>query len=141
MKRRRDERGSAAVEVALLAPVLGLMVLAVIFAGRVAVARQAVQSATTDAVRAASLARTADDAKRSANRVADAALVNQDVECATTTLEVDTSGFRRPPGTAATVTVTLTCEVATADLSLPVPGTIRIEHSMSSPLDVYRGRR
>jgi Flp pilus assembly protein TadG len=137
---RRGERGSAAVEVALLVPALGALVLLVVFGGRVALARQSVQTAATDAARAASIARTADDARTQATRIAQATLANQGLRCATTSVDVDTSGFNRPPGTPATATVTVTCEVLTADLALPLAGTVRIEQAMSSPLDTYRGR-
>jgi len=137
----RLERGSAAVEIALLAPLLGTLVLIVIFGGRLALARQTVQAAAADAARAASIARTAAVAERSATEIAHGTLANQGVHCADTAIEVDTHGFDEPVGTAATITVTITCSVATADLTLPVPGTIDVSATSSSELDVFRGRR
>ncbi|HEY3409826.1 MAG TPA: TadE/TadG family type IV pilus assembly protein [Propionicimonas sp.] len=139
--RRRDQRGSAAVEIVLLAPMLGALVLVVIFGGRLALARQTVQAAAANAARAASIARSADDAKRSATRIAEATLSNQGVTCATSSIEVDTSGFQQPPGTPASTSVTIACDVATADLSLPLPGTTRVSANSSSELDVFRSRR
>ena len=139
--RRRDERGSAAVEIALLAPLLGALVLVVIFGGRLALARQTVQAAASDAARAASIARTPGDAERSARRIAHGTLTNQGVHCATTTIEVDTAGFNAPVGTPAATTVTISCDVATADLTLPLPGTTRVSATSTSALDVYRGRK
>lgn len=139
--RRRDERGSAAVEIVLLAPMLGALVLVVIFGGRLALARQTVQAAAADAARAASIARSAGEAERSATRIAQATMSNQGVACATTAIEVDTSGFRQPSGTSASTSVTITCDVATADLSLPLPGTTRVSATSSSELDLFRGRR
>ena len=138
--RWRDERGSAAVEIALLAPLLGTLVLVVIFGGRLALARQTVQVAAADAARGASLARTAADAERVATQLARSALANQGVTCATASVEVDTAGFATPPGTPASTTVTVTCDLVTADLSLPVPGTVRLSAASSSELDVFRGR-
>ena len=141
MKRRKDERGSsAAVELALLAPLLGALALVVIFGGRLALARHTVQAATADAARAASIERTAADARRSATRIANATMNNQGLTCTTTPTEVDTRGFKRPPGTPATVTVTISCQLATADLSLPIPATIQVTATSSSELDLYRGR-
>lgn len=139
--RRRDERGSAAVEMALLAPILGALVLVVIFGGRLALARQTMQAAAADAARAASVARTADEAERSATKIAEATLSNQGVACATSSTEVDTSGFKLAPGTPATTAVTITCDLATADLSLPLPGTVRVSATSSSELDTFRARR
>jgi len=138
---RRDQRGSAAVEIVLLAPMLGALVLVVIFGGRLALARQTVQAAAADAARAASIARSADEAKRSATRIAEATMSNKGVTCATSSVEVDTSGFQQPPGTPATTSVTIACDVATADLSLPLPGTTRVSATSSSELDVFRSRR
>ena len=138
--RTRNERGSAAVEMALLAPMLGALVLVVIFGGRLALARQTVQAAAADTARAASIERTASEAERSATRVAHATLTNQGVTCAASSVEVDTRGFTRPPGTPATTTVTIRCDLATADLSLPLSGTIPVTATSSSELDVYRGR-
>lgn len=138
-RRRRDERGSAAIEIALLAQLLGAFVLLVIFGGRLALARQTVQAAAADAARAASIARTAQAAERSATRVAEATLANQGVTCAATTIDVDTKGFSKPPGTPATTTVTISCDLATADLNLPVPAA-RIDATSSSAIDTYRAR-
>lgn len=138
---RRDQRGSAAVEIVLLAPMLGALVLVVIFGGRLALARQTVQAAAADAARAASIARSADEAKRSASRIAEDTMSNQGVTCATSSVEVDTSGFQQSPGTPATTAVTIACDVATADLSLPLPGTTRVSATSSSELDVFRSRR
>lgn len=138
--RRGSERGSAAVEVALLVPTLAALVLLVIFGGRVAVARQMVQAAAADAARAASIARTAPDAERSATKIAQATLDNQGLRCTTLSVDVDTREFSRPPGTPASTTVTVRCQVASQDLALPGVPDILVESSMSSPLDTYRGR-
>lgn len=140
-RRWRDARGSAAVEIALLAPLLGTLVLVVIFGGRLALARQTVQAAAADASRAASIARNASDAERSANQIALGTMSNQGVRCATLSIDVDSRGFTKPPGTQATTTVAISCDVATADLTLPFPGTVRVSATSSSELDVYRGRR
>jgi Flp pilus assembly protein TadG len=137
----RDERGSAAVEITLLTPVLVLFVLALIFAGRLVLARQAVQTVAFDAARAASLARTQPEARTAAARIAAATLTNQQLRCATTEVVADTTGFTKPVGTPATVQVRVVCQVTIADLGMPIGGaTVRVENSAVSPLDLYRER-
>jgi Flp pilus assembly protein TadG len=139
--RQRDERGESAVQMAILTPALIALLLLVVFAGRIAVSRQAVQSAAADAARAASIARNASDAEKSAIRIAEASLDAQQLRCATTDIDVDTSGFNAPPGTPASATVTITCDLMTSDLMIPVPGTVSIQATMSSPIDTYRENR
>ena len=54
---------------------------------------------------------------------------------------VDSSGFARPVGTPATVSVSITCVVNLSDVAIPgLPGTLPIAETISSPLDTYRGR-
>jgi len=60
-RRGGPERGSAALEAAIGLPAFLLFVGLIIFAGRVAIATQAVDSAATQAARTASIARTAAD--------------------------------------------------------------------------------
>ncbi len=140
-RRRRDERGSAAVEAVIGAAALTLFVSLTILGGRVAVAHQAVQASAADAARAASIARTAATAATDARSAAAATQANQQLRCATHEVAVDTSGFGVPVGSPASVTATVTCQVVVADLFLPgVPGTIQVQASMISPLDTHRGR-
>lgn len=140
--RWRDERGSAAVEITLVAPVLVLFILVVIFGGRLALARQAVESAAFDAARAASLARTQTDARTAAAKTATATLANQKLPCTSTQLDLDTTGFDKPVGTPATITVHLVCDVATGDLGLPgIASTVPVDAEATSPLDAYRERK
>ncbi|MGH3999225.1 MAG: TadE/TadG family type IV pilus assembly protein, partial [Pseudonocardiaceae bacterium] len=121
--RRRDERGSAAIEAAIGLPAFILFVGLIIAGGRLAVAHQALQSAAADAARAASIARDAGDADSSARHEATTSLNNQHLRCRGTHINVDTNGFQVPTGQPAAVTVTLTCRVDLADLSVPgVPG-------------------
>src|SRR3546814_8172222 len=60
--RMRGERGSASLELVILAPALLLILSVIIFAGRVAIAGQSVQQAAEEAARTASLARSQGDA-------------------------------------------------------------------------------
>ena len=138
---KRDERGSAAVEAVIGVPALLLLVGLLVLGGRTAIAQQAVQAAAADAARAASIARTPAAARSTASHAAHTSLANQDLECATTSVSVDTAAFGTPVGTPGHVSTTVTCALRLDDIGLPgLGGTKTITATMSSPLDTYRGR-
>lgn len=135
------ERGSAVIETVIGVPAFLLFLTLIIFAGRVAIAHQAVESAANDAARTASIARTQEEAIADATSAAALSLNNQHVNCTTVDVDVDTTGFAAPVGTGAQITATVTCEVNLSDLVLPgAPGTRTVTATMSSPLDTYRER-
>jgi len=138
----RDETGSSTIELCIYASVMFMFIAIITVAGRIAIAGDAVQSAAAEAARAASISRTAGDAQSAAAGGASAIFTNSDLECVTTNVSVDTSGFGTPVGTAATVTATVDCDVALNDLTLipGLPGSHRITATMTSPIDTYRGR-
>ncbi len=139
---RLRDQGSVGVEVVILAPVLLLFVLGVVFAGRYALAQQAVQAAAAEGARAASIARSADAASGAATGAASASLSNQDVRCASSTVTVDVAAFALRPGIPGEVSATVVCVVDMSDLSFPgIPGDRTLESTMSSPLDSYRSRQ
>jgi Flp pilus assembly protein TadG len=139
--RDRDERGSAAVEAAIGVPAFMLFVGLIIFAGRTAVAHQAVESAAADAARSASIARTSSLASNEARQAARTSLTNQQLACVDIIVAVDTGAFTRPIGQAGAVEVTVECRLDLSDLSVPgVPGSRVVRASMSSPLDSWRER-
>jgi Flp pilus assembly protein TadG len=135
-----SERGSAVIEAVIGVPAFMLFVLLIVFAGRVAIAHQGVQSAAADAARSASIARTQGGAQTAGDIAAATSLANQHVNCTATTVSVDTTGFASPVGTPATITATVTCHVNLSDLLPGAPGTKAITATMSSPLDTYRAR-
>jgi Flp pilus assembly protein TadG len=138
----RHDRGSVSVEMVVLGPVLVFFVLAVFFAGRYALAQQAVQAAAAEAARAASIARSAGDASGAAASAASASLANQDVPCAPQSVSVDTGAFAQAPGIPGLVSATVSCQVDMSDLAFPgIPGNRTLESTMSSPLDTYRSRQ
>lgn len=142
MAQSSGERGSFALETAVIAPfVLGLILL-VVFGGRYALATQSVSSAAASAARTASIARTASDARSTATSAAVMSLASQEISCTHVDVDVDTSGFKTEPGLPATVTTTVTCQLDLAGLSMiGVPGSMTISADSSSPLDTYRERR
>ena len=136
------ERGAVSVEMVVLGPVLLFFVLAVMFAGRYALAQQSVQAAAAEAARSASIARSAGEASGSATGAASASLANQDLRCASQSVSVDTSVFAQPPGTPGLVTATVSCQVDMSDLAFPgIPGNRTLVSTMSSPVDTYRSRQ
>jgi Flp pilus assembly protein TadG len=139
--RLRDERGSATVEAVVGVPAFVLFVGLIIFGGRTAMANEALQSAAADAARSASIARTASEAQEDAEIAAQASLVNQDVNCRSVTVSVDTSDFAKPVGVPGSVAVSVACRLDLSDLSVPgIPGNRVIRATMSSPLDTWRQR-
>lgn len=112
------DRGSVAVEVAVIAPALVVLMLLVVFAGHVAEANGSVNRAASEAARAASL-RHPDTATDAAAQTAAANLTDAGIECTQLTVEVDTTNLA--PG--GTVTVDVTCVAALSAVTLlGVPG-------------------
>jgi len=134
------ERGSGSVEAAIVVPALGAFIVLLIFAGRVSIAHQSLQSAAAEGARAASMERTGDAAVQRAQDVVTATLANQGLQCTSTSVEVDADGFAARVGTLASVTVTVTCHVDLTDLMVPLPGTRTIMAAVTSPIDQWRQR-
>ncbi len=139
LRLRHDDRGSVTLELAILAPVLLLLLGALVFAGRVQTSSAAVEQAARAAARDASLARTADAARATALASAQHELAGSD--CASTDVTVDAAGFAAPVGTSAAITVRVTCTVSLADLAIPgLPGAHTMTGAATSPIDRYRSR-
>ncbi|MEU2200602.1 TadE family protein [Isoptericola sp. NPDC019482] len=136
------ERGSAPLEAAIVVPAFMLLVALVVLGGRISLAHQVVQSAAADAARSASLERTNTAARNAAASAAGVALAGQQVECASTDVGVDSTGFGGEAGAASRVTVTVSCRVSLSDLTLipGLPGTREVAASMTSPIDRWRSQ-
>jgi Flp pilus assembly protein TadG len=138
---RPDERGLVTLEVVVLTPVLLALIGLMIMAGRVALASNSVQSAADEAARSASISRTATGARAAAEQGARRSIGQQDLQCSSVTVDVDTSGFATPVGQPARVSATVTCVVRLADLAVPgFPGSRTVTATAVSPLDTYRER-
>lgn len=126
-----DDRGSMAVEVVMLVPVLLLMMLLVVGFGRYVSAEGEAEALARDAVRAATLERSAPAALAAAQALADAA-TPPSLTCAPVRLG---GTFARGQ----IVTVEVDCTVSLSDLGLiGLPGTADVRASSSAPLDTYR---
>ena len=130
-----DDAGTAVVETVLLVPVLVVVLLFVVFVGRVGTVNQDVYAAARDASRAASLRGSAVAAADDARSVAADTLSARGLSCAELAVDVDTSRFQ--PG--GTVAVEVGCTVSLADVSrLGVPGSKRVSARFVSVIDRYR---
>lgn len=139
-RRRPDaDRGSMSIELAVLAPALMLVFGLTIAAGRLANAHNAVDNSAAAAARAASLSRTAPEAREAAHAAAQRELAGR--HCTAITVTVNTGGFAIPVGQPATVRVTVTCPVRLADIGLPgLRGSRTVTATAVSPLDTRRER-
>lgn len=136
-----DERGSNAAEIVIIAPVVAMLILVLVAAGRTALADNATQSAAFAAARAASLSRDITTATTNAQDAAQHAMLHAGISCSTLTVNVDVSGLNTPIGTTGDVSATVNCDVNLSDISLPgVPGSRTMTSSATSPVDAYRER-
>ncbi|WP_123369666.1 TadE/TadG family type IV pilus assembly protein [Cellulomonas sp. PhB150] len=125
-----DERGSMAVEVVVLVPVLLMVLMLVVAAGRLVSVEGQVQAAARESVRSATLERDRGSAARAAESAAAAALPSS-ADCTPAVL----SGAFVAGGT---VTVELRCKVSWAGLSsIGLNGSTTVTAQSSAPLDQY----
>ncbi|MFI8930600.1 TadE/TadG family type IV pilus assembly protein [Streptomyces sp. NPDC053474] len=135
------DRGSYAMETAVLAPVLIALLGLMVAFGRVTDAEAAVDGAAHAAARAASLERDAASAQSQAQAAADRSLSGEGITCGTSQISVDTSGYATAVGQAATVTATVSCTAPLSDIALPgLPGAKTLTATFTSPIDTYRAR-
>ncbi len=136
------DRGSAALELAILTPALILLIGFVVVAGRVAIANNTITSVAGNAAREASLARDARTAAAAAGAAARSALTAQAIHCdGGGQVAVDAGGFAAGQGTPGQfVVVTVTCVVSFTDLAIPgLPGSRTLSDRAVSPIDPNRG--
>jgi Flp pilus assembly protein TadG len=131
IRRARDDRGAAAVELAALLPVFVLFFGLVVFWGRHAEGQATTDAAARWAARTLSIARDPADAAAAAQADAAATVGESQASCAS-------MGFEWS-ATATEVTVTLSCSVDTSELLLlPFPGTSTITSTAVEVRDQYR---
>jgi len=139
---RTDERGAAAVELALIVPVLVLLLGIVVGGARVWLARTTVEQLAAGAARAGSLARTPGEAVVAAESLVRAHATADGLRCIELGVDVDARSLANPPGTPAQVEVRVSCEIGLGDLIVPGwPGRLTVSASGISVADSYRGRQ
>lgn len=137
-----DDRGLAALELVILAPVILLLIGFMIAAGRTSIAQGAIDAAARAAARQASIAPNLGAAQRAAYAGAVAALSGDGLNCRpTVTLPRVREAFESPIGQPAGVHAFVVCQVRLSDLAIPgIPGSIRLTAGFTSPLDPFRSR-
>lgn len=136
-RRRCDERGSAPVELTLLAPVLLVILLVVVGLGRMAHARQQVESVSADSARAASLERNTAASRGVAQAAARSSLDRAGLSCVSMDVDVDVSNYR--PG--GTVRVTVSCTSQMSDVAMAgFPGNRQFTSTSIVPIEIWRAQ-
>ena len=131
-------RGSAALELALLAPAVLLVIDLAVAGGRLTEGQSRVDDAAYAGARAASQAPDATTAAATATRIVATTLGGGGASCVGYQVSVDTASFH--PG--GTVAVDVTCDASLRDLSfLPLPGTHAVHGRGVSSVDLYGGSR
>jgi Flp pilus assembly protein TadG len=139
--RAENETGSSSVEMVILAPVFVFLILLAVAFGRTGMAELSVQSAAVAAAREASLASTSTGAQTNAQAMAQVALANAGVDCASLSVTIDSSGINAPLGTVGTVSASVTCALDLSDITVPgIPGTRVITSTQASPVDPFKER-
>lgn len=130
------ERGTAAIELVLVAPVLVLILLFVVGLGRMAHARQQIESIASDSARAASLDRgSAGSATSAAKDAAYRSLDDAGISCQDLEVHLDLS--RNHPG--GSIHVTVTCRAQLHDVALAgFPVSRDFTATALVPVETYR---
>ena len=137
----RREDGSATVELALVSLIMVIFLMNLVGMARIYLAKQAVAQAASDGARAASLARTPEDAYAGARLVVDQTMAEEGFSCVTSSVDVDAARLGVSIGQRATVSVTVTCQIDLSDTTgfTLLPGSLTTWATEVSPVDVYRG--
>jgi Flp pilus assembly protein TadG len=130
------EQGSVTIELVLITPLLIVLILFVIFCGRVTRAEAVVRDAAAAGARAASLRQQPSSARADAIAAVQASLAGHGTTCPQPSVDVDTSALQ--PG--GHVTVRVVCRTALRDLALlGVPGSRTTSATSVEPVDLRRG--
>ena len=108
----RDDRGSAALEAAILAPVFLLLIALIVVAGRTTAAGSDVEHAARSAARAAAQRQSLTSARSAAVAVVAESIAESGLHCENP--QVGVAGNLDPGGR---VTVSVTCNVSYADVA------------------------
>lgn len=137
----RRQRGSLAVEFAILVPALVLLFGLIIGGARTWLARTGVQHMAGAAARAASLERSPDAAQQAANRLAAQQAAASGMRCQPLSVHLDAAALTQPAGTLGRITARVDCQVPLGDIIVPGwPGTVMVSANAEAVVDTYRGR-
>ena len=129
------QRGTAAIEVVLVAPLLMVILLFVVGLGHMAHARQQIESVAADSARAASLERSAPRSASAARVAAQRSLGEAGVSCRDLEVNVDLTSYQ--PG--GQVRVTVSCSAHLGDFAMAgFPGRRTFTATATVPIESYR---
>lgn len=149
MSRRSASRGTASLELVIIAPfLLALMMLTIAF-GRYAQTENLIDQAARDATRAATAQNSRGAVPGITERVAQQAMTNAPESCRGSAevgpVEMTDGAFGLPdpndPLAIDSVSVTVRCTLDLGDLAALPLRSVEIERTFTSPLDRYRGYR
>ena len=130
-----DDRGSAAVEMVIIAPALIALMLLIVGMGRLSHGKQQVEVAAAQAARAASLQRVPAQAQGAAQSAAQDTLTSQRVTCSAMTVAPIDLSTDVPGGD---ITVTVACNVKLSDLfAAGFPGSHTWTATVTTPIDAF----
>lgn len=140
-RRWSDDRGSMALELAIVAPVLIVLILLMFLYGRLSQVQGLVEATARDGARASTQSRSYDEAYLRVGQIKDDLAARAPASCANNVdYSVDPREFTGGDEPPVPVTVVVWCTVRFSDLGVPgAPGRLRIERSFTSMLDPYRG--
>ncbi len=132
------------VEAAVLAPVIMVLLLFIVFLGRVTTTQQAVQRSARDAARAASLSITRDEAATAIDSVLEDSLGSTRRHC--TVAPTDLTAIGEDTGAEGDwdlglIQVRVTCSIPTSDLGILGLGTKTFTAVATEPVDTWRSRK
>ncbi len=139
LRGREAGMGGESLELVILAPLILALFMVIVAAGRYELGSGKIDPAAGAAARAASQQVSAVQAPPAATAAAESSLASAGITCQDIAVSVDSAGFNTAAGSAADVTVTVSCSVSWSDLTIPGwPGDKDIQASAASPLDTRR---
>ena len=149
MTTQRPERGTASLELVIVAPFLLALLFLIIAFGRYAQTESLVDQAARDAARAATAQNNRADVPKVVDQVVKESMDDAPASCEDTAvadppvLSANAFGLPDPedPLAIETVTVTVRCTLDLSDLAALPLKKVTIERTFTSPLDRYRGYR
>lgn len=146
---RRDDRGTASLELVIVAPFLLALMMLIIAFGRYAQTENLVDQAARDAARAATAQNVRGDVPKVVNQVTKDSMKDAPASCRESAVAaspvLSATAFDLPDANNElaidTVTVTVTCTLDLSDLAALPLKSVEISRTFTSPLDRYRGYR
>jgi hypothetical protein len=146
---KRDERGTASLELVIVAPFLLALMMLIMAFGRYAQTENLVDQAARDGARSATAQNVKADVPKTVNEVVKEAMSHAPSSCRDTAVAdppvLSKTAFDLPdpddPLAIDTVTVTVRCTLDLSDLAALPLKSVHITRTFTSPLDRYRGYR